>query len=434
MSQTWTTEIPAAETLSTSRTTINDNFDALRSCFIGPADPGGAISGQIWINTTDNKVYMRGISSNIEIGTYNAENLGHLSTAGGDMLGTIDMKGNRIIDLPDTPSGDNEAVSKFYADLMVRKDGVGATLTGDIISRFTTDAAPPSLRVLAHKGYVDTKLTAAGGSMTGLLALDRPSVDGGNEPETAGTHALGRNEISAFVHFNLGTGHRHDGVDSRKVLATNMDAFGSTASQVLVSNGPAVEPSWQSSPAKFAFGSYIGTAYYNDERSAETMEGAASQTIDSGTNPDITWPVRRVQITSGTAEFPFVNDSGPGGGRTFPDGGKNASWEALWNPDSGTGYASHTSYGVIRCDYLATSSTTQTGTKRVKTFDPTVTSAEVHLDGVTNGFKVTAQNVMASVVEDGTGWPGNGPNVGGAAGDYKPDDTHKPTYHYICWG
>ena len=433
MSQTWTTEIPAAETLSTSRTTINDNFDALRSCFIGPADPGGTISGQIWINTTDNKVYMRGVSSNIEIGTYNEANLGHLSTSGGTVLGTIDMDENRIINLPETPTGNQEAVSKAYADLLLPKSGGSGpnALTGDVYSWRADDSAPSTIAVLAQKGYVDTKISLAGGTMTDASLF----LIADNQPATAGTQALGRNEISAFLNFNTSSGHRHDGTDARKILASDLDPFGSTSNQVLVSNGPAVDPTWQTVPGAAAVGSYTGTGYYDAAEGAHALPNPVvpvngSQVINSSDNPDITFPVRYVEIRSGlSAMGTFISNEhgavGHGGHIRSAEFAANCVWRAWWNPDSGTGYGTTQSYGRGPVNNVWT---------------PSTAGALIHLDGTTQGFEV---NLGASIpyvwpfwysweemVESGYG---GGPNLGGSAGK-SPDETRINTYHYVCRG
>jgi hypothetical protein len=49
--------------------------------------------------------------------------------------------------------------------------------------------------------------------------------------------------------FDPSTGHDHDGTDSKKVLATNLDATGSTSGQVVTSTGAGTAPSWQDLPA-----------------------------------------------------------------------------------------------------------------------------------------------------------------------------------------
>lgn len=98
MAQTWGIPINSSDSVSSSRTVINNAFDALQTNFSGTAEPSDNEPYQWWADTTNTLLKMRnsGDTDWLEIGTL-AANLGHLRIDGSNaMTGTLDLDDQRV--------------------------------------------------------------------------------------------------------------------------------------------------------------------------------------------------------------------------------------------------------------------------------------------------------------------------------------------------
>lgn len=212
MSQVWNLPIDATDTLSASRTDLNDAFDALRTTFLGGSDPGSLVDGQIWVNTTTGKLRGRASAASFDIGDWGVSNLGHVRKDGTiPLTANWDVGAFKITNLG-TPTAGGDAATKTYADLKVAK--AGDTMTGLL----TLSGDPTSALHAATKQYADLKVAKAGDTMTGRLTYSSPPASGAND-------MLSKTEIQDLATFNISTGHNHDGTNSRLITKIeNADA------------------------------------------------------------------------------------------------------------------------------------------------------------------------------------------------------------------
>ena len=236
MAQTWA--LPFADTtlLSNTDEIINDGFKTLRTTYIGTADPTVPVveDGQIWINTTANKVRAHKGSTTIDLGDWAAE-LGHLRSDGTiDLTGDQSAGGFKLTNLA-APVATTDAVR--LSELTNKLDISGSPGTMNAGALLSYQGAPVLTALnLTHKSYVDTKLALAGGTMTGDLSLpvnNTPPAD-----------AALRKDFIENMGFSTTIGHRHGGTNSRKVLGTSLDSAATAANQSLTANGDGTS-SWR---------------------------------------------------------------------------------------------------------------------------------------------------------------------------------------------
>jgi hypothetical protein len=241
MSQTWIPNTSGAldsdNTLSDSRTYINNAIAALRSSWSGASAPTSPVAGQIWIDTDTNVVSMYNGAAWKIIGDADVDNFGLLALAGGTMSGAIAMGTNKITGLG-TPTAATDASTKGYVDTAALLLA-GGTMGGNIVmgaNDVTSDHNPVGATALARKAYVDLFLPLAGGTMSGAgdIAMATRKLTGLGAGTAGSNDSCRMAEFSAA--FGTSTGHDHDGTDSKRVLATNLDTTGNSDGLFVTSN------------------------------------------------------------------------------------------------------------------------------------------------------------------------------------------------------
>jgi hypothetical protein len=238
MSQTWNIPIPGTEVLSVSRTTLNNAFEALKTNWSGAADPTGGIGGglqdgMITINTTSNKIKTRKTSAFINLGDYAAE-MGHLRTDGTtSMTGNLNLNSFKITNLAAPVAGSNDSARQV--DVETRLSRAGDTLNSGVALAYQGSITFAD-GTLINKSYADTNFVLkTNGLFTGRAAYSvaPPAYN----PTGDLLILLSRDEIAKFTSFSLSQGHDHDGNNSKKVAALNLDVTGSVNNQFPKSDG-----------------------------------------------------------------------------------------------------------------------------------------------------------------------------------------------------
>jgi hypothetical protein len=243
MSQIWipntSAELDSDDTLSDSRGYINDALEALRSSWSGTGTPSSPVAGQLFYSTDSKLLCIYDGASWYAIGSVTSNRLGLLPrSAGASFPLTGDLYvGNAYLKQVATPVDSTDGANKYYVDTYALLK-TGGTLTGGIAmgaNDITMDHNPTLATHLARKAYVDLFLPLAGGTMAGNIAMGGYKLTG----LAAGT--AGSNDSCRMAEFTAAldpsTGHDHDGSDSKKVLAANLDTTGSAADIVVTANG-----------------------------------------------------------------------------------------------------------------------------------------------------------------------------------------------------
>lgn len=224
MPQIWNIPVDSTDLLSDSRTDINDALDSLHTNFYGTADPsglslltnsGGAANGMIAVNATSNKIKMMKGGAFINLGDFSAE-MGHVRADGTvPMTGPLSLGNNRLISLA-APTLVSDGAR--LQDVQGRVAKVGDTMTGALAFDASYESYIVADNHAAPMKYVNNRVARTGDlGITGRLAY-------GTTPVAAGSlDILSRQEVRDLTSFNITTGHRHTGVDSRKVLGTLLD-------------------------------------------------------------------------------------------------------------------------------------------------------------------------------------------------------------------
>lgn len=242
MSQTWHLPLLTTDTLSDSRTYLNDAYEALRTMFSGATAPSTPVAGQLFYDTDDKLIYVYDGATWRLIGDANLTNLGLLPKAGGSgnaMSGALYMGSQQVKGMAN-PTASTDAVNVAYADATYAKLA-GATFTGPVVmgtNKLTSSRSVPDDNTeLVRKDYADLKLAKTGGAMAGNLDINNnllygiPTATSGSSGDTAVNCSYLRN------FFDTGSsGHDHDAVDSKRVLATNLDTTGNSSGLILTSN------------------------------------------------------------------------------------------------------------------------------------------------------------------------------------------------------
>jgi len=228
MSQTWHLPLLTTDTLSDSRTYLNDAYASLRTMFSGSTAPSTPVAGQLFYDTDDKLIYVYDGATWRLIGDANLTNLGLLPKAGGAgnaMSGALYMGTQQIKGMAN-PTISTDGVNVSYADATYLKLA-GGTLTGAVVmgaNKITSSrSAPNDATELIRKDYADLMLTKSGGTMTGAIAMGANAITG-LPTQTDGTDGANAASCSYLRgKLDTSTGHDHDGSDSKRVLATNID-------------------------------------------------------------------------------------------------------------------------------------------------------------------------------------------------------------------
>ena len=240
MSQTYNMPMASSDTLSASRTVINDAHDAVLTTFAGSSEPGSFVTGQAYFNTTDKGLYWSpdGVTMYkifTPTGTYGGL-LPRIGGSGYAMTGDLYAGSNKIKNLAN-PVDSNDAANKTWSEGQFLKLSGGA-MTGIIACAAnlpTATANPSGDTQLARKAFVDLFWKRDG--------TNQPSASmncGGQRMTNAGAPSVGSDlATKTFVDdlFDTSTGHDHDGADAKKVLATNIDTTGASAHRFYSADG-----------------------------------------------------------------------------------------------------------------------------------------------------------------------------------------------------
>jgi len=239
MSQDWRALL-AADTLGASRSFINGMTRANRTLFSGLVEPATPEPLQLWADTTAGRLKMRTGAGDgwTDLGPLGSANLGALARSGGIMTGVIDMGGFQVINV-----GLGTGASAARQQEVDLKAGIASpAFTGDV----TVDQDPAGNDSLIRRIWAEARyVRIAGATMTGKLTLS------GNAD--ANLEAVPRQQLAEFIGFDLAAGHRHTGGDARQVRATDLDAVGSSAGQLLASAGAGSPPVWTTTADQITF-------------------------------------------------------------------------------------------------------------------------------------------------------------------------------------
>lgn len=124
MSQTWNLPITggvSGDTISASRTKINDGFASLRSSFSGTSAPSSPVAGQLFFDTANNKLEIYDGSNWYEIASdVTLDGVGSILRDGSvAFTGDQSMGSNKLTNVADCASS-GDAVSKGKADARTR--------------------------------------------------------------------------------------------------------------------------------------------------------------------------------------------------------------------------------------------------------------------------------------------------------------------------
>jgi len=232
MSQTWNIPMSTSDTLSASRSYINDALAALQSSFSGSSEPSSPVAGQWFLDTDDNKLYIYSGSSWRAVGDLDYEYLGLQIRGAGVSYPFSDdvyMGSNQIKNLAD-PAAAQDAVTLNYLQTYYLALA-GGTMGGDITmgaNDITMDHNPTASTDLARKAYVDLMLPLAGGTMGGDIAMGSNKVTGLAAATSAGdafTYSQYENAM------NASSGHDHSGdtndgasIEGDDLISTTIDA------------------------------------------------------------------------------------------------------------------------------------------------------------------------------------------------------------------
>jgi hypothetical protein len=168
-----------------------DNADNLRVLKSGDTMSGNLNMGGNWIqgsNTTTPPTGDTLISLAFSQSQINAAIGNYLPLSGGNIVGTINMNNNALINIS-TPLTSNDAVNKSYVDSqdLLKLNLSGGTISGTInmnSNKITNLPTPLTSNDAVNKLYVDSqdslKLNLSGGTMSGNLNLGGNWIQGSN--------------------------------------------------------------------------------------------------------------------------------------------------------------------------------------------------------------------------------------------------------------
>jgi len=214
-------ELQASDNLSASRGYLNDTAEALETLFAGAAAPTSPTAYMLWADASTSTLKQRNGANDdwIIVGLLGQSFWGMLATTGGTMSGNLAMGDNKVTGLG-LATAAQDAVRKQEHDL--KANLAAPVLTGDA----TVDQDPAGNNSLTRRSWTEGRyLKLAGGTLTGHLILP-----GGS------TNALGavtKQDVETMTSFHVSTGHDHDGTDSKRVIATNLNSTGGAVGALL---------------------------------------------------------------------------------------------------------------------------------------------------------------------------------------------------------
>jgi hypothetical protein len=257
---------------------LNGTTEAVRTFFSGTASPPSPVSGQPWFDTDTNTLNVRNSANDgwIPIGKVTT-NLGGLPVDGGQMTGP--GSGGSGIDMNTAPLTNLPLGTGLAAARQQEVDAKAPTAS----PVFTTDAqlatSGRSPNSLINVTFANAKYVfKVGDTMTGALNLF--------DNATLALHAVPKQQLDA--HFNTGSGHKHDGIDSKKVIGQHIDSGGVIEGRVLTADGSGGHT--YSLGATKCFGTVakdgttelVGSNNWSAVRNVSINSGNYTITIDSG--------------------------------------------------------------------------------------------------------------------------------------------------------
>jgi len=239
MANTWNADplLAAGDTLSTSRTYLNDALDALKSSFAGASAPTGAagpVEGQIWCDDDDDLLMVYDGSAWRTIGDITVNYLGLLPLSAGasyPLTGDLYCGSKNIKNVADPVADQDAATRKYCTDNFVQL--AGDTMTGDLTmgaNDVVIDHNPTADTHAARKGYVDAQVVGGGTYTADINMADTYTVTALKAPSAASDAAT-----KSYVDGEIDPGgHDHDGSNSSRVETSDLDTTGFSAGDALM--------------------------------------------------------------------------------------------------------------------------------------------------------------------------------------------------------
>ena len=221
--------LEGTDLLGDSWQTLNATDEALATDFSGPTAPTITIPYMRWADTTSGFRKERNAANDdwIIVGLVGVAYSGLLPISGGMMAGTLNMGGNPLTNLG---QGSGTAAARVQ-EMLLKADLAAPAFTGNA----TVNQAPAGNSSLVRRDWAMAQfLGISGGTLTGALVL--------NGNASSALHAVPLQQLEDCVTFDLSTGHRHDGSDSRVVRGINLSSAlsptgNATLGQFLAANG-----------------------------------------------------------------------------------------------------------------------------------------------------------------------------------------------------
>lgn len=214
--------IEGTDLLGDSWEDINSTTMALATGFSGAAAPASPLAYQVWYDTANGLVKERNAANDawIVTGVVGQTYHGLLARAGGTMTGTIDMGGSAITNVG---LGTGTAVARAQ-EVALKANLVAPALQGDA----TVDQDPAGNNSLVRRSWADGRyLKLVGNTMTGPLLLFQNA--------SSAMEAVPKQQLDATL--SASSGHRHDGTDARRVLATSLSSGAQGANYIPYCDG-----------------------------------------------------------------------------------------------------------------------------------------------------------------------------------------------------
>lgn len=218
--------LATTDTLAASRTSLNDNFAALRSCNSGTSAPSGAVEGMLFAKTDTNVLQVYdGASWNTVFPNYATAGGGLLPLTGGTMSGGINMGSQEITNLANA-SATTSAANKGQVDARILCapmliSGISAT------ANFICFSMPSAGTISSVKLVSDT--TTSGSSAGNKWDFNVRNVTQAENLRSAVKSTNGA-EITAEVTYDLGLDQNLSGIASGDVIRLDVTKTGSPTS------------------------------------------------------------------------------------------------------------------------------------------------------------------------------------------------------------
>ena len=206
--------LAGTDTFANSFGKLNNSVTSLEEAFYGPTEPTRKTPGKLWVDSA-NALHKRRNAANtawIVEGVFGSTYMGLLPRDGSEaMSGDLDMGSQKITNLA-APVAANDAVRNTDLDLYAQLAGAAFTAVP------SSTADPVAGNDLVRRSWADAEYMKADGS-GGALATP-PSV---LADATLGDQLVRLSQLQTFALFDTGTGHDHDGVNSKRVDVTDIE-------------------------------------------------------------------------------------------------------------------------------------------------------------------------------------------------------------------